>query len=124
MAHYLLLSGAVDDAVEEAAAAVRRVEDGPGVHKARAQAMLAAALHAAGRDDAAEANYRAAAATLEGEGARRQAAPVWRDLASTLASMGRLADAVVAYERMAAALGVPWVRTQPAAGRRTELDVR
>jgi tetratricopeptide (TPR) repeat protein len=106
LARCQLLAGHVTDAVQTARAALERVPSAP-LERARVLAVLAAALSEAGSDDEALAAYEEAANALEASGARRQAAPVWRELADLLKELGRDRDAIVALERMGGALGVP-----------------
>jgi transcriptional regulator with XRE-family HTH domain len=115
MARCHLLAGEIAQAVQVARTAVSRVEGGPHLEQAKARAVLAATLVAAGEEGDAVAAYMAAAAALEAQGARRQAAPVWRELAGVLMAMGRKDDAIATYERLASALGVPAVPVRPVA---------
>jgi tetratricopeptide (TPR) repeat protein len=113
-----LLAGHIEDAVDAARAALQRVESGAPLERARVQAVLAEALLAAGDETAALAAYVDSAEALEQVGARRQAAPVWRELASVLKAMGRINEAYTAMERLATAMGVPEVPIRPIAARR------
>ncbi|MFL6138771.1 MAG: helix-turn-helix domain-containing protein [Frankiaceae bacterium] len=109
-----LLAGRIDEAVDIARTALERATAAP-LERARALAVLAAALLASGQADKAVSAYEAAAEALEGCVAARQAALVWRELAAVLDTMDRQRDAIGAFVRMAAALGVPDVPVRPLA---------
>jgi tetratricopeptide (TPR) repeat protein len=102
-----LLAGDAARAVETAESAVRRAEAGSAIESAKARTVLADALVGCGDVDAALPIYRAAAHHLAGIGASRRAATAWRQLATALTRLGRLDEAVEAYERLADASGVP-----------------
>jgi transcriptional regulator with XRE-family HTH domain len=112
LARCQLLAGRVVEAVNTARAALERVPAAP-LERARVLSVLAAALLAQGNEDEALTAYRDAAESLESYGARRQAAPVWQELAAVLTAMGRDRDANAALMRMGAALGVPPVPISP-----------
>jgi transcriptional regulator with XRE-family HTH domain len=114
LARCCLLAGRVTEAIDVARAALERVPSVP-LERARVLAVLAATLLEAGHADEALTAYEDAAEALEACGARRQAAPVWHELAAVLKAMGRESDANVALERTVAALGGQAVPIRPVA---------
>ncbi|MFL6139082.1 MAG: helix-turn-helix domain-containing protein [Frankiaceae bacterium] len=114
LARCCLLSGQIEEATRVARVALGRVE-AVALERARAQAILAAALLAGGSAEDALAAYEDAAVALEALGAVRHAAPVWRDLAAVLKAMGRTEETIAALERAVAALGIPAAPIRPVA---------
>jgi transcriptional regulator with XRE-family HTH domain len=117
LARCCLLSDQVEEATRVARVALERVETAP-LERARAQAVVAAALLAAGSPEDALAAYEDAAEALEALGAVRHAAPVWRELAAVLKAMGRAEQTIAALERAVAALGISAAPIRPVAATR------
>jgi tetratricopeptide (TPR) repeat protein len=107
LARVHLLAGRDSDAVQQATEALGRLDRGVPLEYARVLAVLAAALLATGNEAEALAAYQDAATVLDGVGASRHAAQVWRELADVLHRMGRLEDALAVFDRVATALGAP-----------------
>jgi tetratricopeptide (TPR) repeat protein len=113
LARVHLLAGRADRAVEQAREALARVDRGAPLEYARVLAVLAAALVATGDEAEALAAYQDAATLLDGVGASRHAAQIWRELADVLHRTGRLEDALAVFDRVATALGAPAAPTRP-----------
>ncbi|RIQ31170.1 tetratricopeptide repeat protein [Jiangella rhizosphaerae] len=97
-AQTLLQLGRLDDARESVEASLRELGDQPRVGGAIARLTLARILRAQGAVDESIREAALAASMLESMGASRVAAAAWRELADLYRDLGRVDDAMNAYD--------------------------
>lgn len=127
-----LLRGDWRTAISVAEGVIARLaEDGPRIEAARARLLVADAHVVEGDLDAAAERYAQAASELRASGARRQAASAWRELAESLARVGRTTEALDAYRCATDAAGVvaphyqlDRIRRSKSGARRAETSAR
>jgi transcriptional regulator with XRE-family HTH domain len=95
-----------EGAIERAERALTEVGAEATLERVRAEAVLAAALATSGSQSRAAELFEAAAGTLQGMGASRQAARAWVDLGNLLDLAGDPHGAVKAFRRATAAVHI------------------